>query len=94
MTDQSAQRLQHLELFEGLPLATLEDFEKRCVWHTCQAGEEILARNSDSMDVYCVVEGSVRWANLSITGREIAYATLSVGECFGEVASIDHKTTS
>ena len=94
MADQSAQRLQHLKLFEGLPLATLEGFEKRCVWQTCQAGEEILARNSDSMDVYCVVEGSVKVANFSLTGREIAYATLPAGEFFGELAAIDHKTRS
>ena len=94
MADQSAERLQHLKLFEGLPQATLDEIEKRSIWHSCEAGEEILSRNSDSMDVYCVVEGSVRVVNFSLTGREIAYATLHKGEFFGELSAIDHKTRS
>ena len=94
MTDRSPARLSSLQLFAGLPDAALNAFAKHCVWQTYQRNEEILSRNSDSRDVYSIAEGHVRVVNYSLTGREIAYATLGPGEFFGELAAIDHQPRS
>ena len=41
-----------------------------------------------------IADGAVHIVNHSISGREIAYATLASGDCFGELAAIDGQPRS
>lgn len=87
-------RLAGIRLLSQLRPETLSDLERRCRWRRYAANEEILSRDSDSEDVLFVVEGRVRVVNYSITGREIAFATVEAGGYFGELAAIDGEPRS
>ncbi len=61
------------QLFASVDPDDLKRIESRCQWWRLAAGEQIIDREGDNRDVYCVVEGSVRVVNYSSTGREVAY---------------------
>jgi len=81
-------------LFEGLDEADRRHLEGRCNWRHYGAGETILDRGGESSDVLFIVEGAVNIVNYSLSGREVAYATLGRGECFGELAALDGRPRS
>jgi CRP-like cAMP-binding protein len=81
-------------LFEGLDEAARRRLESRCTWRRYGAGETVLERGSESREVLFIVAGSVNILNISLTGREVAYARLYAGDCFGELAAIDGKPRS
>jgi CRP-like cAMP-binding protein len=81
-------------LFEGLDEAARRRLESRCTWRRYGAGETVLERGSESREVLFIVSGSVNILNISMTGREVAYARLDAGDCFGELAAIDGKPRS
>lgn len=83
-----------VQLFEGFSDADLVRLEQMCTWRKCDNGDEILNRESENRDVFFVVKGKVRVVNYSLTGREVAYATVNEGGCFGEMAAIDGKPRS
>ncbi len=87
-------RVDGIELFTSLSPEELRDLEKRCSWRRYDGGELILDRDSGSRDVYFVVDGRVQVANYSLSGREIALATIRAGGYFGELAAIDHLPRS
>jgi len=90
MTQQQALgTLAACELVSDLPDEDIAAFERRCTWRRFKNGEQVLDRNSDSNDVFFVVEGNVQIVNYSASGREIAYASVKTGGYFGELASID-----
>lgn len=86
--------LSGVELLSGLPREELEGLEQRCTWRRYKNNEQILDRNSDSRDVFFVVDGEVQIVNYSASGREIAYATVRKGGYFGELAAIDGQPRS
>ncbi len=53
------------------------------------AGRMILDAEEPSDDVLFLLEGSVRVANFTAKGREVAFSTFEEGNCFGEFAVID-----
>ena len=53
-----------------------------------------MERGSESREVLFIVQGTVNVVNYSLSGREIAYATLRTGDCFGEMAAIDGQPRS
>lgn len=55
-------------------------------------GENIYAQNDESLCLYQIVSGKVRVCNYSAEGREIVYAILLPGDCFGEMGLIDGGT--
>lgn len=89
MTDQIGKSLAGIALFRDLGPAEVAAIEKRCRWHRYGAEEPVLDRLSDNRDVFLVVEGLVRIVNYSLSGREIAYATVGPSGYFGELAAID-----
>lgn len=89
-----ARSLAGIELFDGLDEAERKRLEERCQWRRFTAGQTILERGSDSSDVLFIVQGAVNIVNFSLSGREIAYAKLGTGECFGELAAIDGQPRS
>ena len=83
-----------IRLFDGLSESALEDLSKRCRWHKYQPDEQVIDRNSDSRDLYLIVEGRVRVVNYSVTGREVTFDEREKGEYFGELAALDGEPRS
>ncbi|MDP6951496.1 MAG: Crp/Fnr family transcriptional regulator [Alphaproteobacteria bacterium] len=94
MEEQSPNQLATVELLSGVAPEALQRLGQGCMWRRYKRGEEIVARDSDSRDLFLVVTGSVEVANFSTTGREIAYATIPAGEYFGELSAIDNLPRS
>ncbi|MFN4311359.1 MAG: Crp/Fnr family transcriptional regulator [Ferrovibrio sp.] len=86
--------LEKIELLSELSPAARADVERACQWRRFASHEQILDRNSDSRDVYFVVDGTVEVVNFSGNGREISYALVSAGSYFGEIAAIDGERRS
>jgi len=81
--------LSGIGLLSDLPRDVLSSVEKSCSWRRYSAGEQIIDRQSDSRDVFFVVEGEVRVVNFSLSGREITLDDLGRGGHFGELAALD-----
>lgn len=81
--------LKSIHLLADLPDAELESLTKACVWKRYAPHEQIIDRQSDSRDVFFIVEGRARIANYSLSGREITLDELPFGAHFGELAAID-----
>lgn len=87
-------RLSDIELFSELTPEEVADVQALCQWQTFAAGDEIFTKSTTSRDVFLVVAGKVRIVNFSLTGREVAYAEIGAGACFGELSAIDGKPRS
>ena len=81
--------LSEFALFEGLDGSTRRRVEERCRWRRYRPGQVIVDRDSTSREVFFVAEGAVRVVNYTLSGREVAFADVGVGEYFGELAAID-----
>lgn len=85
---------------EGIPfLAPLEEsarkaLEQRARWVRHKPGETIIDRESESRDVYFVVEGRVRVVNFSLSGREVSFDEIEPGGVVGELAALDGQPRS
>ena len=86
--------LKGIGLLRGLSASELEQAAKDCGWKQYAANEQIIDRQSETTDVFLVVEGRVRVVNYSITGREITLDDIDAGGHFGELAAIDEKPRS
>lgn len=87
-------RLDEIELFADLAPEDLASIQAACQWQTFSSGDEIFTKSSTSRDVFLVVTGRMRIVNFSLTGREVAYAEVGPGACFGELSAIDGKPRS
>ncbi|HYM32414.1 MAG TPA: Crp/Fnr family transcriptional regulator [Candidatus Cybelea sp.] len=94
MTQALEGRLDGITLLAGLPPDEMRRIEQRCTWRRFPAGELILDRNSASRDVFFLVKGRVEVVNFSLTGREVAYATVGAGSYIGELSAIDREPRS
>lgn len=81
--------LSGIDLLADLDPAVREDMEKACSWKRHRSGEQIIDRQSDSQDVFFVVEGRVRVVIYSLSGREITLDDVEAGGHFGELAALD-----
>ncbi len=88
------ERLAGISILAGLSPAEMALVEQSCTWRRYKRGEQILDRNSPSRDVFFVVEGSVAIVNYSVSGREVAYASVPAGGFFGELAALDGEPRS
>lgn len=75
--------------FASLTPRERENVERICRWKRCSAEEQIIDRQSESRDIYFVVDGHVRIIIYSVGGREVTLADLGRGEYFGELSAID-----
>ncbi len=94
MQVEASRTLANVKLFENLDEAERHRLENRCTWRLYAAGETVLERGGESREVLFIVDGSVNIVNFSISGREVAYATLGAGDCFGELSAIDAQPRS
>ena len=86
--------LSGIALLRGLDEAALVRLEGQCHWRRYSAGETVFERGSESREVLFIANGAVNIVNHTLAGREVAFATLAAGECFGELAAIDGKPRS
>ncbi len=94
MRVETSHSLAGITLFEALDEAERRRLESHCTWRRYAAGETMLERGSESREVLFIVAGSVNILNVSLSGREVAFARLDAGDCFGELAAIDGEPRS
>lgn len=86
--------LEDVVLLAELPERDLRTLEACCRWRRYLQREQIIDCESDTHEVFFLVEGRVRVVNYSASGREISYADVEAGGCFGELAAIDNGPRS
>ncbi len=89
MNQSHSNSLAGINAFSDLAAAEIEHLGSRCTWQRYEADQQILDRDSETNDVYFVVEGAVRVVNYSLGGREIQFGIVEAGDFFGELAAID-----
>ncbi|MDA8233127.1 MAG: Crp/Fnr family transcriptional regulator [Magnetospirillum sp.] len=85
--------LARFELFAGLPEEAVRDIERGCRWCSFHSGDQVFDSESDTLEVYFVVEGAVRILTQA-EDREVALADVLAGNYFGELAAIDGRKRS
>ena len=81
-------------LLSALTAAEREAFAQKCRVRKFAAGEHIIDGQSESRDVYIILEGTVRIANYALSGREVTLDDVGPGGYFGEMAAIDGEPRS
>ncbi len=83
-----------IELFAGLPPEAIAEIEAKVRWHQFAPDEQVFDKQSDTLEVYFVVSGTVRILSYVQPDREVALANVTAGNYFGELAAIDGKERS
>lgn len=86
--------LRGIKLFEGLDTFSLEEIARQCRWRRFRRNDRVISREDTDRDVYLVVSGTVRVANLSPSGRGVIFRDIPTGEIFGEIAALDQGARS
>lgn len=89
MSEPPIHTLDHIDMLRGLPEELRAEVVRLCRWKRYAPQEQIIDRESESRDVYFVVQGSVRIVIYSASGRELTLDDLLTGAFFGELAAID-----
>jgi CRP/FNR family transcriptional regulator, cyclic AMP receptor protein len=90
----SPSTLADIELFADLPETELQLLEQRCRRRKYLRNEQILERDSESRDVYFVIDGAAQVASYAKSGRVIMLDTIPAGGHFGELSAIDDQPRS
>lgn len=85
----SGNSLANIPFLAPLDESARASLEQRARWVRYTANDTIIDRETESRDVYFVVEGRVRVVNFSISGREITFDEMESGGVFGELAALD-----
>ena len=88
------ENLADIDLLSGLKPAELKKIEKSVSFRRYSDHEQIIDRQSETSDVFFIVDGDIRVVNYSLSGREITLDELSGGDYFGELAAIDGRSRS
>lgn len=94
MTDSGNASLKNIPLLADLPQKALDELAKRCSWRNFRPTEQVIDRQSDSFDLYFIVEGRARVVNYSLSGREVTFDDREGGQYFGELAALDGEPRS
>lgn len=86
--------LGQVPLLKGLPSNELRRVAEGCRFETYNKGAVVFTPESPSRDAYVVLKGQLRIVNISLSGREIAYASAGPGEILGELSAIDGESRS
>ncbi|MEE8173539.1 MAG: Crp/Fnr family transcriptional regulator [Alphaproteobacteria bacterium] len=89
MNQDSTESLLRVRLLQNLSSEAITSLERRSHWRRYARNEQILDRDSESRDVFLIVEGSVEVVNYSLSGREVAFGHVAQGGYFGELSAID-----
>lgn len=85
----TAQPLERVAIFAGLPAETLTRIQKRCSWRRYEPGEPIIDHLDDTDDVFFIAAGETRASIYSLAGKVVSFSDLGPGDMFGEYAAID-----
>lgn len=94
MTDSGNSSLKNIPLLADLPQKALDELAKRCSWRNFRPTEQVIDRQSDSCELYFIVEGRARVVNYSLSGREVTFDDREGGQYFGELAALDGEPRS
>lgn len=94
MSDAAERSLASVKLFADLTPAERAALEQQCAFRRYMAGEQIIDRQSDSRDMFCVVRGTVRVVIYSASGREVSLDDVDASGYFGELACLDSRPRS
>lgn len=83
-----------IKLLQALDDAELAHLEARCRWRRYRAGERVFERGEKTRDVFFITEGRTNIVDFSLSGREVAFASMEAGDSFGELAAIDGRPRS
>ena len=78
-----------IQLFEGLDPSVIQKLEIHCRWRKFKAGQEVMAFGKPSRNVFLIFSGAVDALNVTLAGREVAFARIHAGDCVGELAALD-----
>jgi CRP/FNR family cyclic AMP-dependent transcriptional regulator len=81
--------LDSILLFADLPPDTVAAIGAKAVWREFAPDQQVFDKQSDTVDVYFIVSGSVRILRSIAPEREVALADIGPGNFFGELAAID-----
>ena len=70
---QSAQSLDKVAVFAGLPADTLARIQKRCSWRHYEPGEPIVDYLDASNDVFFITSGEARVSIYSVAGKAVTF---------------------
>ena len=83
MSDHEASSLNGIHILEGLSPDVTQALVKACMWRRYSDHEQIIDRQSESTDVFFVIDGHVRVVNYSLSSKEITLEDLGPGSHFG-----------
>lgn len=83
-----------IDLLADLDPRSLSRIEQSCRYRRFSVQEQIIDKDSAPSDVFFIVRGWARVVNYSVAGREITFADLRHGDCFGELSAIDGEPHS
>lgn len=89
MSEEGHNSLDGIELLSVLSPEKRAEIVRQCRWKRYQSHEQIIDRQSETRDVFFIVQGSVRIVIYSLSGRELTLDDLGSGHFFGELAAID-----
>jgi CRP-like cAMP-binding protein len=94
MSDAAERSLAGIKLLADVSQAERAALEQQAMFRRYMAGEQIIDRQSDSRDMFCVVRGTVRVVVYSASGREVSFDDIDAGGYFGELAALDSRPRS
>ena len=94
MSEPDLDKIQGIGLLKELSESELITLSRDCSWKRYAANEQIIDRQSETNDVFFIIEGKVRVVNYSLSGRVITLDDIVAGGHFGELAAIDEKPRS
>lgn len=91
MIKPTAETLLSLNLFRDLSAPERNALAAHCRAHRYSKGQQILAYEDQSRDVFFVVSGQVRATIYTASGREVTFRDLGAGEDFGGLSALDSQ---
>jgi CRP-like cAMP-binding protein len=89
LSNDDARTLRWIDGFRDLPSEDIRSISGKCRWKWYRPQQHVFSQNDETTDVFFIVQGSVRITNYSITGKQVSFRDLTVGESFGDLAAID-----
>ena len=86
--------LGQVSLLKGIPPTELRRLAEICRFENHARGAVLFTPESTNRDAYLVLKGRLRIVNVSLSGREVAYASAGPGDLVGELSAIDGESRS
>jgi CRP-like cAMP-binding protein len=90
--DETISSLTQNDIFRHLDIDALTELERTITVITCPPGRIIYRPGERGNALFILQSGSVQLYHLSTDGRKLIIATLTVGDCFGEVLLLGQNT--